>query len=140
MKLSDFLQWYLKEQNISGRELARRCDLAPQTIFNITRGTNKDGSPIRIDTKTLAKLANGLGYSGIKFAEVNGVVLISIKGVTDELDETAYPLEVEDESLKEYLEELRTRPEMRMLFDVGKHMTVEQIKGIVAMLEGFKTD
>lgn len=48
--------------------------------------------------------------------------------------------EQEDEDLAEYLEELRTRPEMRMLFDVGKHMTVEQIKGIVTMLEGFKTE
>ncbi len=44
----------------------------------------------------------------------------------------------EEAELKEYLEELRTRPEMKMLFQVGKHMTVEQVKNLVAMIEGFR--
>ncbi len=46
----------------------------------------------------------------------------------------------EDAELLEYLEELRTRPEMKMLFKTSKHMTKEQLEGVVAMLEGFKTD
>ena len=37
-----------------------------------------------------------------------------------------------------YLEELRTRPEMRMLFETSKNMTTEQIQAVVQMLEGFK--
>ncbi len=46
----------------------------------------------------------------------------------------------EEDELLEYLEELRTRPEMKMLFKTSKHMTKEQLEGVVAMLEGFKTD
>ena len=46
--------------------------------------------------------------------------------------------EDEDSEVAEYLEELRTRPEMRMLFESSKGMTKEQINAVVAMLEGFK--
>lgn len=48
--------------------------------------------------------------------------------------------EGEDEELLEYLEELRTRPEMKMLFDSSRHMSIDQVKAIVAMIEGFRND
>ncbi len=40
-----------------------------------------------------------------------------------------------DEELTEYLQELSTRSEMRMLFHVTKHATREQIEAIVKMVE-----
>ena len=43
-----------------------------------------------------------------------------------------------DDDFTEYLEELRTRPEMKMLFDSSRGMTPEQVKAIVAMIENFK--
>ena len=46
--------------------------------------------------------------------------------------------EDDDPDLAEYIEELRTRPEMRMLFQTSKGMTKEQVDAVVAMLEGFK--
>ena len=44
----------------------------------------------------------------------------------------------QDDDFAEYLEELRTRPEMKMLFDSSRGMTPEQVKAIVAMIENFK--
>lgn len=139
MKLSDFLQQYIDEQGISGRELARRCDLAPQTIFNIMKGTKPDGSPLKVDTTTLAKIANGLGYYGARFGSVNGVTLISIPGVTDTIEETpVYQPETELDDMTEYLEDLRTRPELRILLRNGRSMTKDQIDAVVKMIENFK--
>lgn len=139
MKLSEFLQRYLQEQGISGRELARRCDLAPQTIFNILRGSNKDGTPLRLDTKTLAKIANGLGYYGAKFATVNGVTLISIPDVTDIPEDTpVFQPETNLDNMTDYLEEIRRRPEIRMLLDVSKGATKENIEAIVKLMESIK--
>ena len=40
-----------------------------------------------------------------------------------------------DEELTEYLEELRNRPEKRMLFSVTKNATKAQIEAIVRMIE-----
>jgi len=40
-----------------------------------------------------------------------------------------------DDDLKEYLEELRERPEMRMLFSTTKTATKAQIEAIVKMVE-----
>ena len=44
----------------------------------------------------------------------------------------------EEEELLEYLEELRTRPEMKMLFQSSRNMTIEQVKAVVAMIENLR--
>ena len=46
----------------------------------------------------------------------------------------------EPEDLSDYLEELRTRPEMRMLFDSSRGMTTDQIKAVVQMIENLKNN
>ena len=43
-----------------------------------------------------------------------------------------------DPELTEYLEELSTRSEMRMLFHVTKNATKEQIEAIVKMVESMR--
>lgn len=45
------------------------------------------------------------------------------------------PLINENEELTEYLDELRSRPEKRMLFSVTKNATKAQIEAIVKMIE-----
>lgn len=139
MKLSEFLSKYIEEQDISGRELARRCDLSAQTIFNIINGVG------RIDTTTLAKIANGTGYTNARFGSTgygeNTIMLVTIPGVTDRppyVDENSPQFLAADDDFAEYLEELRTRPEMRMLFDSSRGMSPEQVKAIVQMIENFK--
>lgn len=137
MKLSEFLQWYKEAHGISGRELARRCDLSSQTIFNILKGVTKDGKPIKIDTETLGKISTGTGYFNARFSKVGDVYYVSIPGVTeDSADGPVYTNDEED--LAEYLEELRSRPEARMLLQTTKGMSMEQVKAIVAMIENIR--
>jgi transcriptional regulator with XRE-family HTH domain len=46
----------------------------------------------------------------------------------------------DDEDLAEYLEELRRRPEAKILLESSRGMTVEQVKSIVAMIENFRNN
>ena len=43
-----------------------------------------------------------------------------------------------DEELTEYLEQLRTRPEMRMLFSISKNATKEDVEKAVAIIEALR--
>ena len=44
---------------------------------------------------------------------------------------------VAESSTEDYLELLRTRPEMRMLFNSAKNASKEQIEAVARMIEGF---
>lgn len=44
-------------------------------------------------------------------------------------------IDMVDDDLKEYLDELRNRPEQRMLFSVTKNATKAQVEAIVKMVE-----
>ena len=44
-------------------------------------------------------------------------------------------IDVVDDDLQEYLDELRSRPDKRMLFSVTKNATKSQIEAIVKMIE-----
>ena len=122
MRLSEYVKQYLEETGCSQRELAKKSGLSPQTITNILK--DRGG----VDTETYSKIATGMGSPIYRLAVVNGVAYINV------------PEQNEENELAEYLEELRSRPEMRMLFKVSKNMTKEQLQGIVTMLEGFKTE
>lgn len=50
------------------------------------------------------------------------------------------PIDVVDEDLRDYLDELRNRPEMRMLFSTTKTATKAQIEAIVKMVEEMQGD
>lgn len=52
-----------------------------------------------------------------------------------ESEQKERPLINNDEELTEYLEELRERSDMRMLFSVTKNATKEQVMAIVKMIE-----
>ena len=73
---------------------------------------------------------------------VTNIPLCTLERIADELKMDPAVLvgwkDKEDDELKEYLEELRTRPEMKMLFESSRGMTVDQVKAVVAMIEGFK--
>lgn len=144
MKLSEFLLQYLENTDISGRELARRCDLSPQTISNIINGRSKDGKPLRIDTETLAKIANGLGYKEkARFSSVNGVTYINVPGVTEDNDDSLYIEFKNDEYNKEMLallEDLRTREDMRMLFKLAHGATPDDVRAAVKIIEALRKE
>ena len=46
--------------------------------------------------------------------------------------------DVDDEKLAEYLEELKNRPEMRMLFSLTKGATKEDVEQAVAIIEALR--
>lgn len=48
------------------------------------------------------------------------------------------PLVNEDEELTEYLEILKTRPEMRMLFQLSKDATKEDVEAAVRIIEALR--
>ena len=46
----------------------------------------------------------------------------------------------EEQELQEYLEELRTRPEMKMLFSLSKKATKEEVEQAVRIIEALRGD
>ena len=73
-----------------------------------------------------------------KIADVYGVSVEWLKGETDDPSPKNLPLKNESAELVEYLQELATRSEMRMLFSVSKGATKEQIEAIVHMIEAMQ--
>lgn len=67
-------------------------------------------------------------------------VLLGVSG--DELLETGFenktPLVNDDEELTEYLEMLKTRPECRMLFQLSKDATKEDVEKAVRIIEALR--
>lgn len=120
MRLSEYVRQYLEETGRSQRDLAKSSGISPQTITNVLK--DRGG----VDTETYCKIAKGMGRPIYRLAVINGIAYINV------------PEDDEEEKFAEYLEELRTRPEMKMLFDSSRGMTPEQVKAIVAMIENFK--
>ena len=57
--------------------------------------------------------------------------------LTDKTDQKNKPLVNNDEELTEYLEQLKTRPEMKMLFHLASGATKEDVEKAVTIVEAF---
>lgn len=69
-----------------------------------------------------------------KLSDYLGVSVSDLIGNTD----TKEPVTTEDDELTEYLEELKNRPEMRMLFSLAKGATKEDVEQAVAIIEALR--
>lgn len=69
--------------------------------------------------------------TGAKIASVLGISVDELMGTEKE----KAPLVNNDPELTEYLEELRTRPEMKMLFSLAKNATKEDVEKAVKIVE-----
>lgn len=97
------------------KELAEYLGIHPNVITNWKNGSNKS-------------------YRGY-VNEIASYFNVSVDYLlTGEQKEEA-PIDVVDEDLRDYLDELRNRPEMRMLFSTTKTATKAQIEAIVKMVE-----
>lgn len=104
----------LRERGISGAKLSTDLGMSRSFMTELRKGRAKG-----VNAETAGRIADYLG-----------VTTDYLLGKTDD------PGPVNgDEELTEYLEELRTRPEKRMLFSVTKNATKAQIEAIVRMIE-----
>jgi transcriptional regulator with XRE-family HTH domain len=120
MNIAQQLQGLLNSTGISRSRLARELGVHTSTVSNWL-----DGKEVK--SENLAALCSYFGCT-----------LDYLAGQTAEQKEK--PLINDDEELTEYLDELRSRPEKRMLFSVTKNATKAQIEAIVKMIEEMKGD
>jgi len=97
--------------------------------LGISRGIMSDlkaGRTKKLSAENISKIAD---YFGVSVGYLLGV---------EQKEKAA--IDVVDDDLREYLEELRSRPEKRMLFSVTKNATKAQIEAIVKMVEEMQND
>ncbi len=103
----------LRERGISGSRMSSDLGMSRSFMTELRKGRAKS-----VSAETAARIAD---YLGVSVDYLLG-------------KDTKYSDPVERE-LAGYLEELRSRPDMRMLFSVTKGATKEQIEAIVHMIE-----
>lgn len=104
----------LRERGISGSKLSADLGMSRSFMTELRKGRAKG-----VNAETAARIAEYLGVT------------------TDYLlGKSEQPGPVNgDEELTEYLQELRERPDKRMLFSVTKNATKAQVEAIVRMIE-----
>lgn len=104
-----------KLQGITMKQLGEVVDLAESTISQYETGKREP------DNETLLKLS-----------EYFGVTVGYLLGAEDK------PLINDDQELTDYLEILKTRPECRMLFQLTKNATKEDVEAAVRIIEALR--
>lgn len=108
-----------ESKGITGYRLCKDVGISPNVITEL-KMDRRDG----VSAKTADKIAN---YFGVSVGYLLG---------TEQKEKAT--IDVVDDDLREYLDELRTRPEMRMLFSTTKNATKAQIEAIVKFIEGMQ--
>ena len=85
---------------------------------------------VRGQTPSVAKVQMLANYLGVTTSE-----LLGEEKPTPVSGDGNAAIDVIDDDLREYLDELRSRPEKRLLFSVTKNATKSQIEAIVKMVE-----
>lgn len=92
--------------------------LSKSTLSDIKSGRKKG-----VSTATAQKIAS---YFGVSVGYLLGE------------EEQKKPLVNDDQELTEYLEVLKTRPEIRMLFQLSKDATKEDVEAAVRIIEALR--
>lgn len=114
--LSDNLKKYRAQSGYTQKEIAKKIHLSQQAYAKYETGLSNPTPEV------LSSLADIYG--------------VTTDELLDRPKET--PLVNGDPELTAYLEELRTRPEMRMLFDVTKDATLEDVQTAVKIIEALR--
>ena len=112
MNFSQMLCMLLEKNNTSNYTLAKGIGVSQSTVAN---WLNEKSTP------NFTKLK--------KIADFFDVSVDYLLGKATEPDKTG------NTELEEYLEELRTRPEMKMLFNLTKNATKEDVEKAVKIIE-----
>lgn len=123
MTVGERIKLARETKNLSQTDLANACKISKQTLYKYENNiiTNIPSDKIEV-------IAN---YLSISPAYLMG-------WETDNKD-TNNKL-ADDEELQEYLEELKNRSEMRMLFSLAKGATKEDVERAVKIIEALKED
>ncbi len=123
MTVGERIKLARETKNLSQTDLANACKISKQTLYKYENNiiTNIPSDKIEI-------IAD---YLSISPAYLMG-------WETDNKD-TNNKL-TDDEELQEYLEELKNRSEMRMLFSLAKGATKEDVEKAVKIIEALKED
>ena len=113
----EILTYLRKSKGLTQKELSIILGLRPSTVSMYENGRREPSFEI------LEAIAD--------FFNVDMNYLMSGSSNSDELVNS-------DPALTVYLEELRTRPEMRMLFSVAKGATKEDVEKAVAIIEALR--
>ena len=108
------------------------CQLCEKKGVSVTRATVEMGLSRTIGSKWKRTGATPNGETLNRIAEYFGVTTDYL--LTGEESKNA-AIDTVDADLREYLDELRNRPEKRLLFSVTKNATRSQIEAIVRMIE-----
>lgn len=123
MTVGERIKLARETKNLSQTDLANACKISKQTLYKYENNiiTNIPSDKIEV-------IAN--------YLSISPAYLMGWK--TDNKD-TNNKL-TDDEELQEYLEELKNRSEMRMLFSLAKGATKEDVEKAVKIIEALKED
>ncbi len=98
------------------------------TAYQVAKATG-------IGQSTLSDWKSGRSVPKIdKLKKIADYFGVSVNYFTED-DKKEKPAALEDDELSEYLEELKNRPEMRMLFSLTKGATKEEVERAVRIVE-----
>lgn len=109
----EYLNKVKKERGLTAKELSNLSGVPLSTLNKILSGQTTDPK-----FETLKAICNALGIS---LAELDS-------------------FETKKDELTSYLDELRYRPEMKMLFKTARHASKENIEKFTKMIEIFNED
>ena len=125
----------LAERGISKGEFYAACNVTAAMMSNWRRGKNL---PLM---DTMARINRFLGTDLILTSQKLTLPPIPQRRPMSpglQLKPTRPQLSAEDREIAEYLQEIRDDPNKRMMFDLAKDATIEEIKATVAFLELLK--
>lgn len=130
-----------KQAGLTQAQLAKKCGMAAVTIQQYERDVREPRK------KQLETIASALGVSVDVLYGLNPLPTKKSPSISGEQTKKSpsesgegRAIDVVDDELREYLDELRSRPEKKLLFSVTKNATKEQIEAIVKMVEAMQGD
>lgn len=84
------------------------------------------------------KMGRRSGISATNAQKIASYFGVTVGYLLGEEEQKEKPLVNGDEELTEYLEILKTRPEMRMLFQISKDATKEDVEAAVRVIEAIR--
>lgn len=108
-------------------------DLCKKRGVNVTQMCKESGAS-RASITDL-KMGRKQALSSMTLSKIAAYFNVSVDYLIGTEQKEKAAIDVVDDDLQEYLDELRNRPEKRMLFSVTKNATKSQIEAIVKMIE-----